>query len=84
MTRPRRDSAELPFAIHPVSDLVIDKTLPAEVQQEVEAETDRLHQLSVVVHVIGDRPNCGELHRSMQARFKEELHPSDCRYLVSR
>ena len=71
---PRRDSGELPFAIHPVADLVVNVTLLAEVQQEVEAEINRLRQLSVVVHVIGGQPSHGELHHLMQARFQEELH----------
>ena len=70
-TTPRRDSGELPFAIHPVADLIVDVTLPVEVQQEVEAEIDRLRQQSVVIHVIGGRPSRGELRHLMQARFQE-------------
>ena len=31
-TTPRRDSGELPFDIHPVADLVVNITLPVEVQ----------------------------------------------------
>ena len=73
-TTPRRDSGELPFAIHPVADLIVDVTLPVDVQQEVEAEIDRLRQQSVVIHVIGGRPSRGELRHLMQARFQEELH----------
>ena len=53
-TMPRRDSSEIPFDIHLVADLVINITLPVEVQQEMEAGIDRMHQLSLVVHVIGD------------------------------
>mgnify|MGYP000055281958 CR=1 FL=1 len=69
-TTSRRDSGELPFAIHPVADLVVNVTLPTEVQ----AEIDSLHQLSVVVHVIGGLPSCGELCHLMQTRFQEEVH----------
>ena len=73
-TTPRRDSGELPFDIHLVADLVVNITLPAEVQQEVDAEIDRLHQLSLVVHVIGGCPSRRELRHMMQERFQDELH----------
>ena len=64
-TTPRRYSGELPFDIHQVADLVVNITLLAEVQQEVEAKIDRLRQLSLVVHVIGGRPSRGELRHMM-------------------
>ena len=53
----RRDSGELTFIIHRVIDLFINITVPIEVQ----AEINRLCQLSVLVHVIGDRPSLEEL-----------------------
>ena len=70
-TTSRRDSGELPFVMHPVTDLVINVIVLTEVQQE--ADIDRLRQLSVVVHVIDGRPSCGELRHLLQARFQEDL-----------
>ena len=49
----RRDSNELPFVINLVANLVVNVTMPTEVQ----AEVDRLCQLSMVVHVIGGHPS---------------------------
>ena len=72
-TTSRRDSNELPFVIHPIVDLVVDVVVLTDVQQEVQAEITRLHQVSVVVHVINGRPGCGELRHLLQARFQEEL-----------
>ena len=67
-TTSRRDSSELPFVIHPIADLVVDVTVPIEVQlQEVQAEKNHLRQFSVVVHVIGGRPSRGELRHLLQA-----------------
>ena len=42
VTTSRRDSGDLPFIIHPVADLVVNVTVPTKVQ----AEIDRLRQLS--------------------------------------
>ena len=54
----RRDSGELPFVIHHVADLVVNVTLPMEVQVEM----DRLRQLPLVVHMIRGCPSRGDLH----------------------
>ena len=51
----RRDSNELPFVINLVANLVVNVTMPTEVQ----AEVDRLCQLSMVVHEIGGHPSNG-------------------------
>ena len=71
-TMSRRDSGELPFDIHPVAVLVVNITLPTEVQQEVEAEIDHLHQLSLVVHVISGLSSHGELCHLMRACFQDQ------------
>ena len=59
-TTSRRDSGELPFVMHPVTDLVINVIVLTEVQQE--ADIDRLRQLPLVVHMIRGCPSRGDLH----------------------
>ena len=72
-TTSRRGSRESSSDICPVADLTIDFTPSYDVEQRVQAEIDRLQQLSIVVHVVGGRPNRSDIRLLLQARLQADL-----------
>ena len=73
VTTPRGRSRESSSNICPVSDLTIDFAPSYDVEQRVQAEIDRLQQLSVVVHVVGIRPSRCDIRHLLQARLHADL-----------
>ena len=73
VTTPRRGARESSVNICPIADLTIDFSPSYDVEQRVQAEIDRLQQLSIVVHVVGGHPNRSDIFHLLQAQLHVDL-----------
>ena len=69
-TTPKRGSRESSSEICPIADLTIDFSPSYDVEQRVQAEIDRLQQLSIVVHVVGGCPSRSDIHHLLQVQLQ--------------
>ena len=87
MTTARRRSRESSSDNCPVVDLTFDFAPSYHVEQRVQADIDRLQQPSVVVHVVGGRPNRSDirhllgLHADLERILDIQLLGRNCYHL---
>ena len=68
-----RDSSISPFASSLVTDLTVDFCLSPHAKQKLHTDVDLLQQHSIIIYVVGGRPNQAELCHLVQAWGKVSI-----------